>query len=187
MLPTHVSATCSTPDNSFVGIRYFCNRNHRGMKKYFWIVITLSLLLGLQSCSNPSAVNFENLTLKTLDGQDVDLSAYKGKKIFLNFWATWCGPCRAELPSMAQAQQVLGDEYVFLLVSDEAPETLISFKNQAKLPFTFLHKPTSIKMLGIFSIPQTYLINSEGEVVHDLGGAHDWMGEKKMAMLKGLK
>ena len=87
---------------------------------------------------------------------------------------------------MAKAKQALGDDYVFLLVSDETPETLKKFKNQSNLPFTFLQKPTSIKMLGIFSIPQTYLINSEGKVVHDLSGAHDWMGEKKMALLKGL-
>jgi len=157
------------------------------MKRYFWIIVTLSLLLGLQSCSNPYSVNFKGLTLKTLDGKDVDLSDYEGKKIFLNFWATWCGPCRAELPSMAQAQQALGDDYVFLLVSDEAPETLISFKNKTRLPFTYLHKPTSIKMLGIFSIPQTYLINSKGEVVHDLSGAHNWMTKDKLALLKGLE
>lgn len=157
------------------------------MKKYLWLILSFSLLLSLPSCSNPSAVNFENLTLKTLDGKEVDLSTYTGKKIFLNFWATWCGPCRAELPSMAQAQQALGDDYVFLLVSDEAPETLISFKNKTQLPFTYLHKPTSIKMLGIFSIPQTYLINSEGEVVHDFSGAHNWMAKDKLALLKGLK
>lgn len=88
---------------------------------------------------------------------------------------------------MAQAQQALGDDYVFLLVSDETPETLKQFKNKTNLPFTFLQKPTSIKMLGIFSIPQTYLINSKGEVAHDLSGAHNWMGEEKMALLKGLK
>ncbi len=157
------------------------------MTRFFAILLLSSLLFCLQSCSNPQSVSFQNLRLETLDGKSVDLSVYKGKKIFLNFWATWCGPCRAELPSMAQAQQALGDEYVFLLVSDEAPETLKKFKAQTQMPFVFLHKPTSIKMLGIFSIPQTYLINSKGKVVHDLSGAHDWMGESKMALLKGLE
>jgi len=156
------------------------------MKKYFWIM-AFTALLSMTACNNPSSVNFQNLTLETLEGQEIDLSAYKGKKIFLNFWATWCGPCRAELPSMARAKAALGDEYVFLLVSDESPTVLKQFREQTHFPFEYVHKPTSIKMLGIFSIPQTYILNSDGEVIHDLSGAHNWMEDQKLAMLKGLE
>jgi thiol-disulfide isomerase/thioredoxin len=150
----------------------------------------LMLMLGsllLFSCGNPSQVSFQDLSLESLEGEQVDLQAYAGKKVFLNFWATWCGPCRAELPSMARAQQLLGDEYVFLLVSDESPPTLQQFRDQTSFPFTYLHKPTSIKLLGIFSIPQTYLLNARGEVVKAYAGAQNWSSPEMIQVLRELE
>src|SRR3954463_9329184 len=60
-------------------------------------------------------------TLKDMNGVEVKLASFKGKVILLNFWATWCGPCRAEIPSLVQLQQRYGDQLVVLGVSIDDP------------------------------------------------------------------
>ncbi len=154
------------------------------MKKLVFIGILSFVFVG---CSNPDSVDFKDLEFETLAGEKVALSQYVGKKVFLNFWATWCGPCRAELPSMQQASEALADEgYVFLLVSDEATKTIQAFKDRQPFTFNYLKKPSSIKLLGIFSIPQTYLINTQGDVVQAIEGAHNWSSDDNMALLRSI-
>ena len=64
-----------------------------------------------------------------LEGNPVALSDYSGKRILLNFWATWCRPCIEEMPSLLKAQEVLGKEdYVFLLATDQSVNIINSFK-----------------------------------------------------------
>ena len=113
----------------------------------------------------------------------------KGKRIVLNFWATWCGPCIAEMPSMEEARRQLADEdYVFLLVSDEPQDRVQGFLNaRSAFGFEFLKLENSIKSQGIFSIPQTYIINRKGEIDHSINGMTDWASEERIEKLKSVQ
>ena len=97
--------------------------------------ISIALLFGLFGCTggdNDKSVSYiekdreiEKIALKDLNEQAVDLEKYKGKTLFLNFWATWCKPCLEEMPSIKKAQEILKNEnIVFLFASDETMEQI---------------------------------------------------------------
>jgi thiol-disulfide isomerase/thioredoxin len=83
-----------------------------------------------------------DFTLKDMNGVDVKLAAFKGKPIVLNFWATWCGPCRAEIPSLVELQKQYGDEgqdVVILGISvDDPVEKLKPYASQMKMNYPVL-------------------------------------------------
>ena len=78
----------------------------------------------------------KDITVKNMDGQDVNLSDYFGKPIILNFWATWCGPCQMEMPDFDEAYKEYGDEIEFLMVnqtdgSQDTVESATAFIEEA--------------------------------------------------------
>ncbi len=102
------------------------------------------LFLGcnLNISQNEKLSDIESLQLKTsfvdLKNKKVDLRSYKGKKIIINHWATWCGPCIKEMPGIKRAQQILKNyNYIFLLVSDEKVSKISAFKNDKKYDLIF--------------------------------------------------
>src|SRR5688572_28323491 len=77
--------------------------------------------------------------LTDLDGQPISLDQFKGKTIFLNFWATWCKPCIREMTSIDSAQKLIsGKGVVFLLASDETPEQIREFKAYYQFNLNFV-------------------------------------------------
>ena len=111
--------------------------------------------------------DIESLQLKTslvdLKNQKVDLSSYKGKKIIINYWATWCKPCITEMPGIIRAQEILKNyNYTFLLISDEKISKISKFKNDKKYNFNFLKSVGSNETLGIYSLPTVYIFNEKG-------------------------
>ena len=89
---------------------------------------------------NEKLSDLESMQLKTsfvdLKNQKVDLSLYKGKKIIISYWATWCRPCVVEMPGLTKAQEILKNyNYTFLLVSDEKISKISKFKNDKKYNF----------------------------------------------------
>ena len=117
----------------------------------------------------------------------VDLSTFKGKKVLINYWATWCGPCIQEMPSLLKAQELLKDEnYIFLLVSDESIQKISRFKNRKKFNFTYLKSSVSLGSMGIYSLPTTYIFNEKGEKVKKIVGAVDWNSNRMIKKLKSL-
>ncbi len=120
-------------------------------------------------------VDFE---LKDLSGKDVSLSDFEGKVVFLNFWATWCGPCRIEMPSMQEVYTLLkhrGFEIVAVNLQENR-KTVQKFVDELGLTFTILldSKGQVGSMYGARSIPTTYLINREGNVVAGSLGSREW-------------
>lgn len=118
-----------------------------------------------------AAYNYE---LYTLDGQRTSLQEFKGKTVFLNFWATWCPPCIAEMPSINKLFNDLGEDedIVFVMLSlDETPEIARSFMERKgyNLPVYF---PAS-RRPGVYNstaIPTTYVISPEGKIVLEKRG-----------------
>lgn len=131
-----------------------------------------------------------NLKVKNLDGSYVNLAEHKGKVIFLNFWATWCLPCVAELPGINKMYNQLKDEnIVFLLISNESTEKVAKYKERKKfdVPFHIIDSTGYIpRMYQSPSIPTTFLINKNGEIIRASAGAENWDDEAFITELKKL-
>jgi len=105
----------------------------------------------------------------TQDGKTANISELKGKVVFINFWASWCPPCRAEMPSIAALYQKLqkDERFVFLLINeDDDPQKAIDYleKNNFNLP---IYKQAGEVPKAIFSgtLPTTIVIDKEGKIV----------------------
>ncbi|MGG0791088.1 MULTISPECIES: TlpA disulfide reductase family protein [Bacillaceae] len=108
-----------------------------------------------------------DFSLKTLDGKQVELSDYKGKKVMLNFWATWCPPCKKEMPDMEKYAQQAGDDVVVLAVNIDPENDVQAFVEDNGITFTIPLDSQSAKnpvneRYKILSIPTTYFIDKEG-------------------------
>jgi len=122
-----------------------------------------------------------------LKNQKVDLTSYKGKKLIINYWATWCKPCIMEMPGLTRAQEILKNyNYTFLLVSDERISKISKFKNDKKYSFNFLKSVGSIERLGIYSLPTTYIFNEKGIKIKTIVGTIVWDSEQMIKKLKTL-
>ena len=125
----------------------------------------------------------QNFVLPTLGRNSVKLSDYRGKVVFLNIWATWCPPCREEMPSMESLYQRLkGREFEMLAVSiDRQREEVVGpFVAKYGLTFPVLLDPDSktYKLYGLTGIPETFIIDKKGVIVLKMIGAQNWMEKK---------
>jgi len=144
--------------------------------------------LGIQRVDPPEEA--EDFTLKTLKGGTVSLKDYRGRLIFLNFWATWCGPCRAEMPSMQRLWEEFKEEdFVILAINIQEESKLVSsFMNERGLSFPVLldEKGKVARSYGIRGIPTTFFLNPEGEIIGKAVGARDWDSEESFELIREL-
>jgi thiol-disulfide isomerase/thioredoxin len=118
------------------------------------------------------------LRVKDLEGNIINMEDYKGKVIFLNFWATWCMPCVAELPSINKLYlEFKNDDVAFLLISNEQAEKVKNYhtKKAYDVPFHIIDNDGIIPSLYEHQgIPTTFIINRDGKIVKASSGAEDW-------------
>ena len=130
----------------------------------------------------------------TLDGtsEPRSLDDYKGQVVLLNIWATWCAPCRVEMPSIEKLHQALGPEglkVVAVSVDVAGQDDVIrSFARQLGLTFTILHDPTdrTQKQYQATAVPETFIIGRDGVIRKKLIGAVDWNSEANRAVIEQL-
>jgi len=106
------------------------------------------------------------------EGKPLKLSDFRGQPVILNFWASWCPPCKAEMPDFQEAYQAHGDQIAFLMVNltdgqQETVDTASAFISQSGYTFPVYYDTASeaAYAYGIRSIPTTFFINSEGQIV----------------------
>lgn len=133
------------------------------------------------------SIDFE---LMNLQGNLEALSDYRGKVVFLNFWATWCGPCQSEMPAMENVYNELKDEGFVILAVDlaEDKDTVAKFISERNLTFPVL-LDTSGKIGGIYearSIPTTYIIDREGNILGRAVGVRPWEDESFMTLFRQI-
>lgn len=110
-----------------------------------------------------------SLNIKDMNGADVALSSFKGKLLLINFWATWCAPCKAEIPGFVELQKQYGKDLQILGVSvDDTPEDIKPYAQKYGINYPLLiglNREDVEKAYGPFlGIPQSFLINREGKI-----------------------
>ena len=130
--------------------------------------------------TEPPKVEAPDFTVVDADGTEVKLSDYVGKPIVLNFWASWCGPCKSEMPEFNAAWEELDGEVQFLMVNmtDGARETVESAREYVEgegftFPVLFDTKSEAAIAYSAYSLPTTYFIDAEGYVTARAVGAID--------------
>lgn len=131
-----------------------------------------------------------SLVLKDRNGKSHDLAGYKGKVVLVNFWTTWCPPCREEMPSMQRLKEKMaGRPFVMLGVnSGESSDELDVFLTFVKVDFTLLLDPDSAvtKRWKVFGLPTSFLVDRQGKVRYSLTGSTEWDGKEATALIEDL-
>lgn len=147
----------------------------------YWSLVTKSHAqppspYAVEKLSGQKAPDF---TLKDINGNPVSLSSFKGKVVLLNFWATWCPPCRAEIPSMNKLQQMLKNRGLVILAvsTDRAVVDVKDFLKKNPVAFTVVvdyNLSVSRSLYKVFMMPTTFLIDRKGVIVEKYFGEQDW-------------
>ena len=132
-----------------------------------------------------------DFTLKDMNGADVRLADFRGRPVILNFWATWCGPCKAEIPALvALAEQYKSNQLTVLGVSvDDSPEDLRQFAAEYKMNYPVLVGLGHDKFQEIYDasmvVPVTWFIRADGTVYrkHQGPATREWFEEQVKGML----
>jgi len=126
---------------------------------------------------------------RTLDGETFSLADYSGKVVLLNFWATWCGPCRRELPGLNNvAEQLTSDQFAVVAINiDTNPEeTAETFADRLELGALELFVDPELRStnaLGLRSMPSTYLFDGDGKLIGKLEGGAEWDAPESIDLL----
>jgi thiol-disulfide isomerase/thioredoxin len=146
------------------------------------------ILEGLGFTAIRDGSGFPDIAFVDPEGGEHSLSDYRGSVILLNFWATWCPPCRAEIPSMSRLYERLeGGDFVLLALNvRESPGLVASFAEEFGMgfPYALDSEGSAAESVGITSIPTSILIDRDGEAVAVVTGALEWDDEEILAMLE---
>ncbi len=131
-----------------------------------------------QTESTPAASTMIDFTVYDREGNQVSLSDMAGKPVVVNFWATWCGPCKSELPAFQQAFETYGDDVVFMMVDmvqgrTETKAGAIEYVDGEgyTFPLYFDEEQTAVAAYEIAAVPASFFIDEKGEIVEQHVGA----------------
>ena len=164
-------------------------------------LLSIAILLG---CTDPDRTSTRglgeapkigyrapNFRLNDLDGNEMSLAALKGKVVFINFWATWCIPCKAEMPSMeALYRDYKKDGLEILAISNDlqGEPVVRPFVEELELTYTIL-LDSDYRVddkYFIHSVPTSFIIGRDGIVTHELIGARNWNAPEAREMITNL-
>ncbi len=132
-----------------------------------------------------------DFTFPDMDGKPVSLSQFRGKVVFLNIWATWCGPCRIEMPDMEKLyRKFKKEDLVILAVSiDRLGEPVVKpFVKELELTFPILLSPDGRvqRIYMVNALPSSFIIDKSGRVVTRVVGARNWFGAETIETFEYL-
>jgi peroxiredoxin len=164
------------------------------MKKIIGLILAVVLLLifvkaGVADELAEIGKSAPDFTLTDLAGRSWKLSELKGRVVFLNFWASWCPPCRSEVPSIEKLKKHFNprDLQVVTVSLDSSPPRLQKFLSEEKVTFPVLIGGDEVSRLyKVRGIPTTFIINKRGVIVARETGARDWMAPAEIASFKKL-
>ena len=152
------------------------------MKKLFLLVVLWCMVL-LGSAQARELQPYKGdatppLVLKDLNGKSVNLKDYRGRVVLINFWATWCPPCRAEMPSMQRLKEKMAGKPFAILAVDmgETQDVVRAYIREIKTDFTVLLDKDghALKAWKVFAFPTSYVVDAQGKIRYGLFGATEW-------------
>jgi thiol-disulfide isomerase/thioredoxin len=151
------------------------------------------LKTGLMNASTDILTNAEafdyNFSVSDLKGNTINAEQFKGKVIFLNLWATWCGPCRAEMPTIQDLyNEVDHDKIVFIMLSldkEGDEQKVVKYIQNKGFTFPVYTRTTALPaLLRVPSIPTTFVISKEGKVISENVGTNNFNTKKFRTLLE---
>lgn len=133
-----------------------------------------------------------DFTLSDMEGRAHTLSSYRGKVVMLNFWATYCGPCIKEIPSMQRLKGKLADRPFDILAIDMAEEKadveafMQRHKIQVNFPILLDSEGTVIEQWMVSAVPTTFIIDPQGKIQYALYGGLEWDSDEVVNTINGL-
>jgi thiol-disulfide isomerase/thioredoxin len=131
-----------------------------------------------------------DFNLPDLEGRIHQLSDYQGQVVLVNFWATWCPPCRKEMPSLMRLDRELKEQGFTILAIDvgEERETIQSFLKQYSLNFPILMDPTTqwAKKWSVRGLPTTFLLDNNANILYQAQGGLEWDSPSIVKVIKTL-
>lgn len=132
-----------------------------------------------------------DFSLEDTAGNQINLSALRGKIVIVNFWATWCPPCKEEMPSMARLNRLMADEdFVMLAINTEANgrQVVPDFLEKNPHDFTVLYDDQGRvqQQYGVYKFPESFVIRKDGIVDQKIIGAIDWSSAQAITYFKNL-
>ena len=157
-----------------------------------WIALAPATLRQAQAKSNSNHPLAPGFTLTDIFGNRLSLSDYKGKVVMVDFWATWCGPCRIEIPGFVELQSRYRDQgFTIIGISlDDSAEPVMEFYKQFNMNYPVAVGNDSLGALygGIFGMPTTFMIGRDGRVYSKhVGATHVDVFEEEVKMLIAAK
>ncbi len=124
-------------------------------------------------------------------GRPVTLEQYRGRVVLLNLWATWCQPCRVEMPSLERLSRRLGSDgfrVVAVSIDDDADSVVAAYARQLGLSFDILHDPSAAikQAYQATGVPESWVINRDGVIIKKVIGASEWDGPVNEALIRRL-
>lgn len=154
----------------------------------FFIVLITANCKNNRTSNIPATgqIEIEKVKLTSLKGESIDLKQFKGKTVFLNFWASWCKPCVLEMPTIKNAMDSLRNNNIeFLFASDETVEEIESFEKNYGYHFNY-YRANNLEELEIMLLPTTFIFDKNGKQVYSEAGYHDWNDPKNLDLLINL-
>lgn len=129
--------------------------------------------------------------LEDTKGNKISLSDLRGKVVMVNFWATWCPPCKQEMPSMEKLNQIMaGEDFVMLAINTEenGRSVVPAFLKNNPHDFTVLYDDngTVQQQYGVYRFPESFIIRKDGTIDQKVVGAIDWASPETIAYFKSL-
>ncbi|WP_373085814.1 TlpA family protein disulfide reductase [Sneathiella sp.] len=134
----------------------------------------------------------KDFTFINADGEQVQISDYKGKVVLLNFWATWCAPCREEMPGLDQLQADMGgDDFQVVAISQDLQgmEKVQAFFKKYKIKNLGAFNDKTLKSgrsAGVFGLPASILLNADGKEIGRLVGPAEWDAPESKALIQHI-
>ncbi len=153
-----------------------------------WFMRQIAFAPSVKNVEKSDKIDSYNWNLQGLNTQSINFSDLKNKVVFVNFWATWCPPCRAEMPMIQKLYNDYKDKVAFVFVTTENWNTVEQFfnKNEYDLPVYNSSGLPPNKFTETNSIPASYLIDKEGNILISKVGAANWNSKKVRNLLDDL-
>lgn len=157
------------------------------------VAIVIFIVMGQKKSFEPVGAGSDviDFTLPDLSGKPVSLKDFRGKVVFLNFWATWCKPCEEEMPSMQRLYESLKGqpfEIVAVSIDSEDASAVKKYADKYGLTFTVLHdrKGKMKEAYKTTGVPETFIVDQNGVIAEKVWGPRDWSDPSSIRVIMDL-